>query len=197
MARITQEERDRRDAAYRVWADNDFAYAAAAAAAGVGEKELRRWATVHRWHARWSDERQEEIADLRRAADEVNELRTLLEGVNAGGQRLFVPAETQIDAASRIIDICIEQGGKFAETTRAILHGIAPDSIDGLARMARGVDGDGQPVPIDPEVRVAAKELLVNAGLVTETELTLPLSTLLALLRKRLRERGFEPEPQA
>ena len=198
MARISKEERERRDAAYRVWVDNDFGYAAAAASAGVDEKELRRWETVHKWHTRWWAEKQEELASLRRTADEAKRLRALLNGVGAGGQRLFVSTEMKLDAVRGIFDIVLELGGEPADALRASLLGMAPDTVDSAARMARGVNREGQPMEIDPESREAGREHLLGSGLVSNIELgTLPLPELLALLRVRLRERGFEAEPQA
>ncbi len=196
--RLTPEERARREEAYRVWLSHDFDTAAAAAELGIEEKELRRWETVHRWWARWMNERGALLAERLKVHNEVEQLRSLLRGIDANGHRLFVPVEIQVDAASRLLEITLSVEGVTGDVTRAIYRGMIPDFVADLARMALGVDQGGEPGPNSPELQAMASDQLIGRGLATQPELrTLTLPELSARLRERLRERGFDPDPQA
>jgi hypothetical protein len=196
--RLTKEEREQRDRAYQSWVKHDHDYTATAAALEMDEKELRRWGSVHRWDLRWAEEQWEEIASLKQAIDKVSRLRTLVEGIDANGQQLYVSTELALDAAIEIIDINLSVGGETEQITRAQLRGMVPDAMVGLAQIALGVDKDGQPTSSDPEVRQMASEALVDRGLATENEIrTLSLRELKSRIYERLRARGLEPEPQS
>lgn len=196
--RMTAEERARREAAYGVWVERDLDFAVAAAALGMEEEELRRWAKVHRWFARREEAQAEQLSALRQAANRLEQLRPLIEGIDDSGQRLFVPSEMKLDAAVQGVGIVLDLGGEHAEATRALIRGEVFASAVVLAQFALGVDAAGRAIQIDPKEQTAARQELVRLGLATPTEVkTLTLTDLLARLKERLRERGFESEPQA
>ena len=194
---LTQ-ERARRDEAYRVWLRHDFDTAATAAELRMTEKDLRRWETAHRWWARWMAERGGQLAERIKVRDEIERLGALLSGIDATGQRLFVPVEVQVDAAARLLDITLGLEGGTGDVARADFRGVIPDSVTDGARSALGVDQEGQPRLTAPEVQTMARDQLIGRGLVTQRELkALALPELSARLRERLHERGFDPDPQA
>ena len=197
--RLTREEREQRERAYQVWVRYGRATAATAAALGVEEKEVQRWERVHRWHERWLAESEAELARLHEANVDMEKLMPLISGVGATGQRLYVSGEMRAEAVGQAIDILFSVGGKTEEVARAAIRGMVPALVIGLAQAALGVDQDGKLMQkTDPEAQKMARDELIGHGLATQAELkTLTLPELSVLLRERLRERGYDPDPQA
>ena len=186
MPRLSDAGRKRREAADGAWLANDADFPKTAAELASDEQELRRWASRHDWYGRSEDDQSAALDDLKRKVEEGQRLLDLANGRSVDGKPLYVPTEMRLGALWRVIDLSLSEGGEHAEVIRAGLRGMVPGMVMMWARVAKGVNSEGEPVERDIEVRAAGEKLITVAGLASSFEIrTFPWPELAAVLRKR------------